>query len=75
MQARRGDTPFIQMTNFHSSAIGVLAAVLAVNPAAATPTEWEQGYQIGFDTGVVATACNMLVKNEITSDVFIDKIK
>ena len=63
------------MTNFHSSAIGVLAAFLAVNPAAATPTEWEQGYEIGFDAGVVATACEMLVKDQITSDVFIDKIK
>lgn len=59
----------------HSSVAAMVGALMVSNPASATPTQWEQGYEIGFDAGVVATACGMLVKNEITSDVFIDKIK
>ena len=62
------------MTNFHSSATA-FSPLFSLSTLPLPPRLSGRGYEIGFDAGVVATACEMLVKDQITSDVFVDKIK
>ena len=63
------------MTSFQSSAAALVAALVVTNPAAATPTQFDQGYELGFDTGVVATACAFLSEGMITAEDFQGRIK